>query len=214
MPKIKRLIAENYSDVAIVNGVFNKDKVMEEIMFKRCKRYFEDNYKSIFFDDDKKDDVFQEALITLWDIIENRRIFVEDGMLKGKKGKALSCNLTTFFMGVAKLKFLEITHKTHKHESNQEELDREVAEAFYSCDDDNDIVVVQIGIIKDCISQMSERCRQIINKFYDEGKTLDGIIEELATFESKNALKTFKYKCMENLRASANSIFDRYLITT
>ena len=34
---------------------------------------------------------------------------------------------------------------------------------------------------------------------------------ELPSFESKNALKTAKYKCMENLRKSAEEIHRRYI---
>ena len=49
--------------------------------------------------------------------------------------------------------------------------------------------------------------------FYYEEKTLDDIMIELTTFESKNALKTRKYKCMEELRKSAKSIYRRYLIS-
>ena len=45
----------------------------------------------------------------------------------------------------------------------------------------------------------------------EQGKTLDDIMIELRTFESKNALKTRKYKCMEELRKSAKSIYCRYL---
>ena len=47
-------------------------------------------------------------------------------------------------------------------------------------------------------------------KDYEE-KSLDAILQELPNFESKNALKTMKYKCMENLRKSAQEIYHRYL---
>jgi len=66
-----------------------------------------------------------------------------------------------------------------------------------------------LGIIADCISHISERCNQILTMFYYEKKTLDDIMAELPTFESKNALKTAKYKCMETLRKTANEIFHR-----
>ena len=51
----------------------------------------------------------------------------------------------------------------------------------------------------------------IVCPYEYEEKTLDDIMTELSTFESKNALKTRKYKCMEELRKSAKSIYRRYL---
>ena len=51
----------------------------------------------------------------------------------------------------------------------------------------------------------------IRDRYYYEEKSLDAILQELPNFESKNALKTMKYKCMENLRKSAQEIYHRYL---
>jgi DNA-directed RNA polymerase specialized sigma subunit len=68
-----------------------------------------------------------------------------------------------------------------------------------------------LTIIADCISRMSERCNQIISMFYYEEKNLDDILEALPSFKSKDALKTAKHKCMENLRKTAQGIYHRYL---
>jgi hypothetical protein len=70
---------------------------------------------------------------------------------------------------------------------------------------------VQLEIIADIISRMSERCYEILSKFYYEGKDLDRILIEIPSVESKNALKTKKHKCMETLRTSANETYKRYL---
>ena len=63
-------------------------------------------------------------------------------------------------------------------------------------------------IIADCISKMSERCYQILTMFYDEEKNLDTILVELRSFNSKDALKTAKNKCLNKLKESANSIYE------
>ena len=68
-----------------------------------------------------------------------------------------------------------------------------------------------LDIIADIISQMSERCREILSKFYYEEKDLDTILSEVSTIDSKDALKTKKHKCMESLRKSAKDIYNRYL---
>ena len=211
---VTRLNAKKYSDVAYVEGVFRRDPMMERALHYHCKRYFDENYKGAFFVGNKhKDEIFQEAFITLWEKIMNKKIYVEEGELKGKDGDAFSGKLTTFFMSIARLKYLEWARENlHRYTDEKEERRRREQEMelfktlLYDSDDET-----MLEIIADCISKMSKQCNQILTMFYYEEKTLDDIMVELRTFESKNALKTRKYKCMEELRKSAKSIYRRYL---
>ena len=211
---VTRLNAKKYSDVAYVEGVFRRDPMMERALHYHCKRYFDENYKGAFFVGNKhKDEIFQEAFITLWEKIMNKKIYVEDGELKGKDGDAFSGKLTTFFMSIARLKYLEWARENlHRYTDEEEERRRreQEMELFKTLlYDSNDETMLEI--IADCISKMSKQCNQILTMFYYEEKTLDDIMVELRTFDSKNALKTRKYKCMEELRKSAKSIYRRYL---
>lgn len=211
---ITRLHAKIYSDAAYVEGVFNRDPIMERALYYHCKRYFDENYKGVFFvGNEYKDEIFQDAFIKLWENIANKKIYAEDGVLKGKGGEAFSGKLTTYFMGIAKLKYLEwVRENLHKVSDEEEEREMRKQEIklyktlLYDSADE-----AMLEIIADCISHMSERCNQILTMFYYEEKTLDDIMIELPTFDSKNALKTAKYKCMETLRKSAQSIYHRYL---
>ena len=211
---IIRLNAKTYSDAAYVEGVFKRNPIMERALHYHCKRYFDENYKGVFFvGNEYKDEIFQDAFIKLWENIVNKKIYAEDGVLKGKGGEAFSGKLTTYFMSIAKLKYLEWARENlHKVSDEEEERRRQKQEIelfmtlLYDSDDE-----VMLEIIADCISHMSERCNQILTMFYYEEKTLDDIMIELPTFDSKNALKTAKYKCMEILRKSAKSIYRRYL---
>lgn len=211
---VTRLNAMTYSDAAYVDGVFKRKPFMERALHLHCKRYFDENYKGVFFvGKEYKDEIFQEAFIKLWENIVNKKIYAEDGVLKGKDGEAFSGKLTTYFMGIARLKYLEWTRENLHKVSNEEEERRrreQDMELFrtllYDSDDET-----MLEIIADCVSHMSERCNQILTKFYYEGKTLDDIMIDLPTFHSKNALKTAKYNCMETLRKSAKSIYRRYL---
>ena len=209
-----RLNVKTYSDVAYVEGVFRRDSMMERALHYHCKRYFDENYKDVFFvRNEHKDEIFQEAFITLWEKIMNMKIYVQDGELKGKDGDTFSGKLTTFFMSIARLKYLEWARENlHRYTDEEEERRRREQEMelfkslLYDSDDET-----MLEIIADCISKMSKQCNQILTMFYYEEKTLDDIMVELRTFESKNALKTRKYKCMEELRKSAKSIYRRYL---
>ena len=208
------LYSNNYSDAEYVDGVYKHNTLMERALHYHCKRYFDQNYRGVFFiGNDHKDEIFQEAFITLWENIIKRKLYVEDGVLKGKDGQPFSGKLTTYFMKIAKLKFLEWARENqHRTSDEDEELDLmkyEIdifKEILYDSDDE-----VMLEIIADCISHMSKRCNQILTKFYYEEKTLDDIMKEIPEFNSRRALITRKYKCMEDLRKSANSIYDKYL---
>jgi len=211
---IYRKLDTQYSDAALVEGMFQHNPRVERAMYFHCKKYFEDNYRSVFFvADDDRQDIFQETFITLWQNIQKRKIFVECGELRGKEGKAFTGKLTTYFMSIAKLKYLEWVRKTSFGSYTNEDITT-LASLYKDLlfDDSIDDNEVKLRIIEECISHMSERCSQILTMFYYEMKTLEQIMVELPTFISKDALKTAKYKCMQTLHGSANSIYNRYFV--
>ena len=208
------LVSKNYSDAEYVEGVYKCNHLMERALHYHCKRYFDQNYRGVFFiGNDHKDEIFQEAFIKLWENIMARKLYVEDGVLKGKDGKPFSGKLTTYFMKIAKLKFLEWVRK-NLHRASDEDEERAMIEQemdifkdiLYDSDDE-----VMLEIIADCISHMSKRCNQILTMFYYEEKTLDDIMDEIPEFNSRRALITRHYKCLKDLRNAANSIYDKYL---
>lgn len=205
--------AINYSDIDFINGITSHDLTVIRAFHRHCKRYFDMYYRSLFFvDEECKKDIFQESLITLWEKIEHKKIYVEDNIIKGKKGEPFIGKLTTYLMSIARFKYKEWTREnlngmdSDLKERKQIAVDMETYQDMLYDEDDN----TKLEIIADCISHMSERCSQILSMFYYENKTLDDIMLQLSSFESKDALKTAKYKCMENLRKSANNIYSTY----
>ena len=209
-----KILDAQYSDVALVEGMSRHDHRAERAMHFHCKKYFDENYSSVFIAaNEDRQDIFQEAFITLWQNILKKKIYVEDGVLLGKEGEALNGKLTTYFMRIAKLKYLEWVRKIpFVPYTNEEMMALEKMYKDLLFDDVFDGGEVKYRIIEECISHMSERCRQILTMFYYERKTLDQIMEELTTFMSKDALKTAKYKCMQTLHDSANTIYNRYFV--
>ncbi|MBR5169850.1 MAG: sigma-70 family RNA polymerase sigma factor [Muribaculaceae bacterium] len=209
------VLKDSYSDVAFVEGVYSGNPMVERALYVHCKRYFDRHYMAVFFAEEEiRNDIFQESFIKLWENIEQRRIYVEDGAIRGKGGKSFSGSLTTYLMGIARLKFLEWSRKNpvagnyNDNVKKGEDGDDEGLgyEALY--DDGQNAM---IDIIADCICHMSERCREILTLFWYKEKSLDDIMVELPTYKSKDALKTEKYKCMTNLKQSAHEIYDRYV---
>lgn len=206
---------KTYTDVEFVDGICREDRRCQNALYAHCRRYFEDNYKGVFFaGDNEKSDIFQESFLQLWRNIENKRVYVENGSLYGKAGKPFTGQLTTYFMSIAKYKYMEWVRQSH-----DELLDDEFMGQFFDELSKNqtnekeniDKERARYEILAECVSQISKRCNEILTKFYYECKSLDEILDELKTFLSKDALKTTKYKCMENLRVSANAMWQLYL---
>lgn len=212
---IETTISGLLTDAAIVEGVYHHDKKMGYAFYEVCHDYFMNHFRPIHYVNDyDRDDIFQNSMVTLLEKIEKRKIYVEDGILFGKNGKPFTSKLTTFFMGIAYLKYKEIfiqppTGQNIDFESGKaQRLLSDVdmyKEILY--DDEEDAT---ISIIADCISKMSLRCSQILTLFYYKEKSLDEILEEIPSYKSKNALKTEKNKCMNSLRESANEIYKRF----
>ena len=197
-----------YSEADIVESVYKHDRKMERKLYEYCKKYFDKYYHAIFFiGEDHKSEIFQESFITLWEHIERRSIYSEKGVLYGKRGEKFSGSLTTYFMGIAKLKFLEWVRSTNvikvsekATENNMRKMDLEQFQIqLYNNDDERQL---RLEILSECINKMTSQCKNILNMFYYEEKSLEDIMMQLPSFTSKDALKTAKYKCMERLRAS------------
>ena len=212
MAKEKPISAEK--DAQIVDGVFRHDRKMGDALYELCHDYYEENFRGVFIanEEDEKD-IFYNSLETLLMKIEDRKIYAENGELKGKGGKPFTSTLTTYFMGIAKLKYKEWVrqHPIGPHvdiETGKIKTDTELYRDILYDDDENE----KLSIIADCISRMSERCNQILTLFYYKEMSLDEILEEIPTYKSKNALKTEKNKCMNTLRESAKAIYKRFFI--
>lgn len=161
-------------------------------------------------------EIFQDAFIALWEHIERGRLVCLDGNMVGKNGAPLTCSILTYFMGIARFKYLEWSRdhaeaiRTADGEDQEDDVTlldvKEMAVVLY---DEGDGAM--LDIVCDLVAGMSDRCGEILTKFYYEEKDLDTILEELPTIGSKNALKTKKYKCMEGLRNAAKEVYHKYL---
>jgi hypothetical protein len=204
-------------EAELVEGVYNHERRVCQQLYDYCKQYFEKNYRGVFIVGDiAKGEIFQNSFIRLWENIEHKKIFVEDGVLKGKDGEPFTSLLTTYLMSIAKFNYLEYV-RDHPHiEQYADNTNGNIGEDGI---EDNDYInmlygdeeTIQLEIIADILSHMSPRCNEILVKFYYEEKKLETIMSEIGSISSKDSLKTKKHKCMENLRTSANNMYHQYL---
>ena len=204
-------------EARLVAGMCDNDKKIQSELYAYCSRYFWANYRGVFFAEEKSAaEIFQNTFIAMWENIERKKIYVSDGRVMGKNNEPLNGSILTYFMGIARIKYLEWVREHPSYADPETEMGRKVREEGFDAQqyinmlydsEDNKM----LDIIADVISHMSERCCEILSKFYYEEKDLDTILFEIPTIGSKNALKTKKHKCMELLRNSAKNIYCNYL---
>lgn len=206
-------IQEN--EARLVAGMADKRRRTQYELYAYCSDYFWDNYRGVFFaEENAAAEILQNTFIAFWENIERRKIYVEDGIVMGKDNKPLNGSILTYFMSIARNKYLEYGREHPVYADPETELGRLLrAEGF----DPNEYIDMlydsgenlMLDIIADVISHMSQRCSEILAKFYYEEKKLETILKEMPTIESYDALKTKKNKCMNSLRKSAREIYKR-----
>lgn len=205
------------NEARLVSGMADKDLSMQYELYAYCSDYFWDNYKGVFFADEKAAaEILQDTFIAFWENIERKKIYVDDGIVMGKDAKPLNGSILTYFMSIARNKYLEYVREHPVYADPETELGRLLRKEGFNPNEYTDMLYdfgenMMLEIIADIISHMSPRCSQILTKFYYEEKKLEIILKEMPTIESYAALKTKKNKCMNMLRKSAREIYYRKL---
>ncbi len=205
-----------YTDVEVVTALGHRDHTMEEWFYHAAKRYYDENFNQVFFDKDRKQEIFQTAFLKLWTEIENRRIRVMDHVICRQQSngqyRPMTCALTTFLMAFARTEFRELVRNTKEESYGELFEDATFADSMVtSFDKEEDINEQKTRIVDECIQGMSPTCVEILTLFYYQGKKLDEILElRKDKNASKNGLKTAKNKCMNTLRERITVQFERF----
>ena len=69
----------NHIDAEVVEGIWRHDKYMEEWFYASARSYFDRHFKDLFFDKDRKQEIFQTAFLKIWTEMTNGTISVSDG---------------------------------------------------------------------------------------------------------------------------------------
>lgn len=218
MAKIVRLsTAIQQKEARLVEGMADKRRQTQYELYAYCADYFWNNYRGVFFaDENAAAEILQNTFVAFWENIEKRKIYVEDGIIKGKNDQPFACSILTYFMKTARNKYLEWGREHPVYADPETELGRLIREKGADSNDYMDMLYdsgenMMLEIIADVISHMSPRCSEILTKFYYEEKKLEVILDEIPAIESYKALKTKKHKCMETLRKTAREIHKRRL---
>lgn len=193
------------TDADLVTGLQAHDKRVEEQFYRSAKQYFMTHFKDIFFDEDRKQEIFQDAVLRLWTEIEDGRIRAAGARLERRQASGLwqpmTASLTTFLMAIARNSYREVV-RSNREQPCGNIFDITPADGTPLPQDDSaDDEADDIRIIDECIQEMPPRCLEILTLFYYEGRSLDEIMTlRGGKNESKTGLKTAKYKCMQTLK--------------
>jgi len=211
--------SKGYSDTEVVRRLQGRERKAEEWFYHTARRYFDDHFNEVFFDKDKKQEIFQSAFLKLWMEIDNRRICVNDDRVCRRQQdgamRAMTCSLTTFLMAFAKTEYRELA-RSAKEDYYGELFDHgDTAEAPATAfDTAEDAEEQKNRIVDECIGTLSPNCTEILTLFYYKGMSLDEIMEQRPNQNaSKNGLKTAKNKCMNTLRERITEAFRKYHLT-
>lgn len=206
---------KSYLDEDVVVGLQNKDRNIEEWFYDSSKKYFLGKFNELFFDLDRKEEIFQDSLIKLWTQIEDKTITIKDKKIqrcqKNGEYKELTCSLTTFLMAIAKNEYREVVRS--KEVSVPELFDGTEGLEPQLPEDASELIEMKARIVDRCLSEMAPRCMEILTLFYLQGKSLDDIMEIRGEKNvSKGGLKTAKYKCINSLKEKIKKEYDYYNI--
>lgn len=202
---LNRQRKESHSDVETVAGLQAHDRKTEEWFYRSAKDYFMTHFKEFFFDEDRRQEIFQDSVLRLWTEVENGRIRAVDGHLERQQSSGvflpMTANLFTFLMAIARNSYREVVRDT-REQCYDNIFDVVQADAqSRMADQMEDDEAESARIIDECIQEMPPRCLEILTLFYYEGKTLDEIMAlRGGKNESKVGLKSAKYKCMQALK--------------
>lgn len=203
-------IKQQYSEQEIVYGLQAKDHKVEKWFFEHCREYFMDKFHEMFFDQDQREEIFQDSFLRLWTQIENKRISVINNVVcrinKDGEYSSLKCSLTTFLMAISKNEYREIV-RSNKRMYVPEFFENANYSVLSTTLEDN-LDDVKFQLVDECLQQMSPRCIEILTMFYIQGMSLDEILTARPENISKIGLKSSKYKCMNTLRDKVTQMFN------
>lgn len=199
---------KRHSDVEVVEALGRRDRAMEEWFYHTAKRYFDDHFNEVFFDKDRKQEIFQAAFLKLWTEVDNHRIHVGNGevcrLQADGNSRPMTCSLTTFLMAFARTEYRELVRSLKEDPYAELFDDASRSDTSVANYGEENAEETKNRIIDECIQGMSPSCIEILTLFYYQGKSLDQIMVirgERNT--SKDGLKTAKNKCMNTLKERA-----------
>lgn len=130
-------------------------------------------------------DVYQDAMVALLEMEQKNKLVT------------IKTSLDTYLLAIAK-------YMLYKRQKAAQQIVAEMPDLLGEWDDFNDYKNEDnIQLLKHAFEKLGQQCRRLLQLFYYEQKKLDEIVQ-IMNYENKNAAKSQKYKCVQQLKNSTN----------
>lgn len=179
-----------YTDSELVN-LLREDSQVLSIVYRRHKEYCLNFMKFMYNDHDEIKDIFQDAVIVLYENI-------------CKPEFSLTCSMQTYLNSICRNQILKRISNAKRYPHKKSESDNEFIETitdwFEDLEDEN---AERVNILKIVLAEMKEissKCYDILVRYFYQNQSMDKIAYELEYTNADNA-KNQKYRCQEKLKA-------------
>lgn len=184
------IYGSNYTDSELVK-LLREDSQVLSIVYKRHKEYCLNFMKFMYNDYDEIKDIFQDAVIVLYENI-------------CKPEFSLTCSMQTYLSSICRNQILKRISIAKRYPNKKSESDAEFIDTITDWfDDTEDENVERINILKIVLAEMKEissKCYDILVRYFYQNQSMDKIAYDLEYTNADNA-KNQKYRCQEKLKS-------------
>ena len=178
----------------------NKEPSLDDLLANR-NQAFENlyiNLKSEFIGFARKFNLKEEQII---DIYQETFISFYENLLNGKI-KMLTSSTKTYVFGIGKFKIYQFLRSNSKLKIIDEPVNPELSlDELTLTNQDLD---EKEKLVKENFKKLSNKCQQILEFYYLQGKTLADIRDD-QSYENVNVVKSLKSRCLRKLRNLVNA---------
>lgn len=186
MSNIRNILPKEIDDLSLLKGIANRDNRAILQLYKLHYPYVERMILNNNGSKDQAKDVFQEAVMVLYDKVTGQ-------------GFVLESKLKTFLYAVSRRLWLkQLSKKSNNHYS----IEQDGLEESLDLNEDLELHEVQeqqFEKMESALRILGEPCQSILTDFYFRNKSMQDICEKFGYTNTDNT-KTQKYKCLQRLK--------------
>lgn len=182
-------MTRNYTNQELINGLIHNDKSILDYLYAQVGPPVRTMILNLGGSSEEANDIFQEGIVAAFVNVRS-----------GRYTDLSNTKFTTYLQQLCKYKWYDVMKSAHKTKSAALPDDFQLKyEESESLEQDE-----RMRIVRSNLEKLGQRCREILNYFYWENKTMDEIatIYEMTVASVKNA----KYRCMQQLKVKCKEI--------
>lgn len=165
------------------------DSWLDELYHQNLEKFLSWSSRKYTLDSEELKDIFQQALVTLYENVVYKRI------------TRLDSNPGTYLFGIAKNLVLKRLRNLNKMERHQVKLQ----EHWNFIQLDEDTLEETYQAVKKVLNETKDPCKIIIESYYLQGMTIQSIADK-NNYKSADVVKTQKSRCMKALKTAVNQL--------